>query len=199
MVQGFVKMLAASLGGAASNLNEASALSITGGSLWPALWPAAALAGVAMAVGVAANLVQVGAAASAERVTPKWERVSLSEAWRRLWSLRTLQRASVLLVKIAAVGAVAYTTVLASLPSLSAAGRTELAGLFAVAGSMVWSLAWRAGAALVVIGLLDYAYQRWQWRRDLRISHRQLRDDLRQMESPAATKLRRVKQGTSNG
>jgi flagellar biosynthesis protein FlhB len=52
-------------------------------------------------------------------------------------------------------------------------------------------LAWRAGLALLALGALDYLYQRWQHRRDLRISHRELRDDLRQMEGDPNVRNRR--------
>jgi hypothetical protein len=61
----------------------------------------------------------------------------------------------------------------------------------AQAALLVWQLTLRLGLALVAVGALDYLYQRWQHRRDLRISHRQLRDDLRRMEGDPALRNRR--------
>jgi flagellar biosynthesis protein FlhB len=164
----------------------------------PLLWPLAAMAGALILLAVVVNLAQVGLPASTEQVKPDWQRVSAAEGLKRLWSARTLQRGAMLLVRLGAVGAITYFTIRAAMPRIAAAAEPSvpmdlgvpLAAL-AEAASLVWQLALRLGLALIAVGVLDYLYQRWQHRRDLRISHRQLRDDLRQMEGAPIMRNRR--------
>ena len=189
-----VKMTGAMLDGCAASKGDAWAMISMKNLAGPLVWPLAAMAGALVLLAVIVNLAQVGLPASTEQVKLDWERVSAAAGLKRLWSARTLQRGAMLLVRLGAVGAVTYFTIQAAMPRIAAAGRVD-AGLpfagSAQAASLLWQLALRLGLALVAVGVLDYLYQRWQHRRDLRISHRQLRDDLRQMEGDPNLRNRR--------
>lgn len=195
-----VHMTGAMLDGCAASKGDAWAMISMKNFAAPLLWPLAAMAGGLVVLAVVVNLAQVGLPASTEQVKPDWERVSATAGLKRLWSARTLQRAAMLLVRLGAVGAITYFTIRAAMPQIATAGRVD-AGLPFVgsheAASLVWQLALRLGLALVAIGALDYLYQRWQHRRDLRISHRQLRDDLRQMEGDPTMRNRRRQMAVS--
>jgi flagellar biosynthetic protein FlhB len=62
-----------------------------------------------------------------------------------------------------------------------------LAGLAppALAAQMTHILFWTAlkvGAALLVLAMLDYAYQRWRHERDMRMTPQELREELKNLE-----------------
>ena len=189
-----VKMTGAMLDGCAVSKGDAWAMISMKGCVGPLVWPLSAMAGALVLLAVTVNLAQVGLPASTEQVKPDWQRVSVVAGFKRLWSARTLQRGAMLLLRLGAVGAVTYFTIRAAMPQIAAMGRVDagsISGGLAEAGSLVWQLTLRVGLALMAVGVLDYLYQRWQHRRDLRISHRQLRDDLRQMEGDPIMRNRR--------
>lgn len=161
------------------------------GSLWSVLWPVGALAAGVFVLAAGVGFLQVGWPRSAERVQFNWRRVSPSEGWRRLRSGRTGMRLAMMLARVAAVGAALYFVLRGATPEIAVASRISADAMASQAGDLVWRLAWRSGVALLVLGVLDYLYQRWQHRRDLRISHRQLREDLRQMEGDPNVRVRR--------
>jgi flagellar biosynthetic protein FlhB len=49
----------------------------------------------------------------------------------------------------------------------------------------------RVTLLLIALGVIDFFYQRWQHERDLRMTRREVLDELRQMEGDAAVKRRR--------
>ena len=50
-------------------------------------------------------------------------------------------------------------------------------GLAAAAIEIVLPTGLKMAAALVVLGLADYVYQRWRWEQDLRMSDQELREE----------------------
>jgi len=59
----------------------------------------------------------------------------------------------------------------------------------AIAGmiSAVWV---RVAIAMVVLGILDYGYQKWQWEQDMRMTQQELKEELREFEGDPHVKGR---------
>ncbi len=57
--------------------------------------------------------------------------------------------------------------------------------------SMVFAIVYRVIAALMVLGIIDYAYQRRRLETELRMTRREVRDELRRQEGDPETRRRR--------
>ena len=164
------------------------------GEIWPAVGPAllyvAVLAGAMMALAVLANVFQTGLRPSTESLSPNWDRVSPLSGLRRLFSLRVAVRALWTVCKIAAVAMVCRTTIEQAVEKFASLNGSagELATL---AGELALGLMVRAGAVLLVLALLDYLYQRWQHQRDLKMTPRQVKEELKQSEGDPNLRSRR--------
>jgi len=146
-----------------------------------------ASAGLAALVGLA----QVGAVFAADRIRPDAARISPRAGLERLLSPRTLVRAGLTIAKLAAVAAVAYCAVRPALPRLAAASGLDAWQLAAEAGRLVGGVAVRVGLCLLAVAGVDFLYQRWQHRRDLRMTRREWAEDMRTMEGDAHVRRRR--------
>ncbi len=60
-----------------------------------------------------------------------------------------------------------------------------------VAGEVVFEVALRMALVLLVLGLIDYAYQRWRLEQSLRMTRQEVRDELKRMEGDPLIKQRR--------
>jgi flagellar biosynthesis protein FlhB len=78
--------------------------------------------GVAMLVGIAANFLQVGVLFSTGPLLPRWSRLNLGAGISRLFSLQALTELAKAILKLAIVGAVAYSTVRADVDALFSLG-----------------------------------------------------------------------------
>jgi flagellar biosynthetic protein FlhB len=143
----------------------------------------------AVAAPVLANLVQTGWVWSGEALAPKLERLSPGQGLRNIAGKRSGVRAAMALAKLAAVATIAWHALAGDWPSLLArtAGPEAIA---AVVGRVLLSVAAQVTALLLALAIIDWLYQRWQHRQDLRITRRQLRDDMRQMEADPGVRRR---------
>lgn len=151
-------------------------------TLYPVLWAAGPIVLIPLGAAVLANLVQVGALVSGEPLKPDLRRISPVVGLRRMFSSRSLVRAGMSSGKILAVAAVCLVTIRAGLPEILAKVTRGSATLLENMCDMGCHLAIRIVVVLGFLGLIDWIYQRWEHRRDLMITPREFRDDLRRME-----------------
>lgn len=145
---------------------------------------------VALLVGVAAQLAQVGFLVTGDPLTPKLSRINPIEGFKRLVSRRALVNFLKSLAKILVVGYIAYLEVrraLDTLPELTSAPLTEAVAM--VAG-IALRIGLYIGAALLVIAGLDYWYQRQEHERSLRMARQEVKEELKQTEGDPQVRAR---------
>ena len=140
-----------------------------------------------LAVVVLVNLVQVGTVVSFDPLKPQIRRISPMENFRRILSLRSLVRAALGCAKIASVAIVSFLIIARAIPGIvEASGRSGLE-LIAVFGFYGIRLGLGVVVVLGILAMIDWLYQRWQYREDLKITRRELLDDLRRMKGDSRT------------
>jgi flagellar biosynthetic protein FlhB len=141
--------------------------------VWPFLVvPALIAAGTA--------LFQSRLALSLTAITPKWERVDPAQGFKRLMSGRSLVEVLRAILKLLAVGAVAYITLRADWGVLVQPGP---AGAALTALGRVLSDIWlRVGLVFLVIAGLDYGYQFWQHEKSLRMTKQEVKQESKEQE-----------------
>ena len=93
--------------------------------------------------------------------------------------------------KVVLVGCVVYTIAKSLAPRLAGMSVIAPDAMLSAGGSVVGSLMLRMTLLLIALGAVDFFYQRWQHERDLRMTRREVLDELRQMEGDAAVKRQR--------
>jgi flagellar biosynthesis protein FlhB len=148
-------------------------------------------AGIVLAAALAANLVQVGFLFTAKPLTPDLDRIDPVSGLGRLFSLRGLVRVVAGLLKLSAVTLVVFWSVWQDrvlLVELSGRSFDQIPG---IAADLMLALSLRAAVVLFVLALLEYGFQRWQHERDLRMSKRELREEMRRYEGDPRIRERR--------
>ena len=180
------------LGGLGQVSGDPAALAgIFGGSFAAVLLGFLPLAGVVLAAAAGAGLFQVGFLFTAEPLMPDLGRLDPAAGLARLVSLRGLVRLVAGLLKLALVGIIVFGTIWAergTLVGLSAGGLEQIPG---VSADLMQSLTLRAALALLALSVADYGFQRWQYERDLRMSKREVREELRRYEGDPRIRERR--------
>jgi flagellar biosynthetic protein FlhB len=144
-----------------------------------------------LSVALAANWAQVGFLFTGEPLSPDLNRLNPVTGLKRLFSTRSAARLVQDFVKLAIIGSVLGWTLsgnfddILGLPSLPA---VKVAAALADLG---FTLAVRAAAALVVLGVLDYGFQRWQYERDLRMSKQEVKEEMKRLEGNPRIRERR--------
>lgn len=144
-----------------------------------------------IAVGIASNLVQSGFIWSAEPLVPDFNRLDPFRGLAGMVSKRGFVRLLAGLFKVVVITAVAWVTIQADLPATAAAIDLTPGKAVLFASGLVLKLGYRVATALLILAILDYGFQRWQYERDLMMSRQELKEELRRMEGDPLTRERR--------
>lgn len=145
---------------------------------------------VALLVGLASQLAQVGFLFTAEPLTPKLERINPLQGFKRLVSRRALVNLLKSLAKIAIVGYIAYSEVRKALDMLPMLTTVPLRDAVALVGGIVLRTGLYIGLALLVVAALDYLFQRLEHERSLRMARQEVKEELKQTEGDPQLRAR---------
>ncbi len=178
----------AELLGATDAVETAGVIRAALGWLLILVLPAAA---VPAALSLLAGLVQGGFRLVPANASPNLSRLDPVAGVRRVFGLggwmKLLVDAAKVLAVLAVAGVAAWrmATAVALLPALPLGAATVQLGAVALA------VAGKTVAVLLVIGAADWLWQRWRWRRRLRMTRQELLDELRQTEGDPHARSRR--------
>lgn len=135
-----------------------------------------------VAISVIANMVQTGPVFSVFALKPDPQRISPVAGFKRVFSLRLLFEAIKSILKIAVFGIVVYLVIRTLLPDMV---RLMLADPDLYPRALL-SFALRLALALVVvhsvIAVLDLGYSRWDYQKKMRMSRRELKEEIKRRE-----------------
>lgn len=146
----------------------------------------------AAAIGVLAHLWQVGFIVTGKPLVPKLERLDPISGFGRIFGSRGVIKTAMDIVKVLVVGWVAWNVATAVLPEIVALPALGALAGFEKIGSIGLSLAMQVGAALLILGIGDYAVQWFKHERDLRMTKQQVKDEWKESEGDPKVKQRRM-------
>lgn len=139
--------------------------------------------GLAAALGaLVVTVSQVGFFITPKPLTPKMDRFNPVSGLKKILSLRFLVEMAKGLLKAALFALVIYFSLRKDTPELIRAIRFPLeAGV----SQLLWKLlglSFRLAFLLLVIAVFDYAYQKWEFERSIKMSKQELKEEYKQME-----------------
>lgn len=165
--------------------------SLLGYGAQTALYAAAPIIlGIAV-VALLVNLGQVGFIATTRPLEPDFSRLSPLRGLRHLFDARAGVRLIMSVAKVIIIIAVASVVVFQALPQILALAELPVIAMLGAAAQIVYDLALKLAALLLVLAIADYAYQRWQRYRDLRMTRQEVKEEMRRMEGDPLIKQRR--------
>jgi len=147
--------------------------------------------GIVLAAALGASLLQVGFLFTTGPLTPDFDRLNPVSGLGRLFSIRGLIRILSGLLKVAAVGLVVFWTMWAERVRLVELSGLAFEQILGVAVELMLTLSLRAALVLLVLAVFEYGFQRWQHERDLRMSKREIREELKRYEGDPRIRERR--------
>ena len=145
------------------------------------------------ALGVLANVLQVGILFSPKSLVPRFSKLSPLKGAQNLFSKRSSMRLAMALGKVAIVLAVSSVSIYLDFPKLMSLMRLEAGPLFAAAAALIYALALKIAVVLLLLALLDWMFQKWQHEQDLKMTKEEVKEEMKRMEGDPLVKQRRAK------
>jgi len=137
---------------------------------------------VALVAGIAANVLQFGFVVTAVPFKWNFPRLNPVNGFKNIFSKRIAVNLGKQILKLGAVAVIVYSTIAGNLGMFAQVGQTTPAGVIDLTFDVIFGIAWKFGLLLVVVGLLDYAYERWQLEENLKMTKQEVKDEWRQSE-----------------
>ena len=153
-------------------------------------WMILPLLAVALVVGVASNLLQVGFLFSTKALQPKMNRLNPLSGLKRMFSIHTLYELAKSILKVILIGVIAYNQYLAAVDQFSASAQMAPAEAIKIIWLLITDMGLRIGIALLLLSGLDYFYQWWKYEKDLRMTKYEVKLEYKQQEGDPQVKGR---------
>ena len=141
-------------------------------------------------VGVLVNVLQIGILFTGEPLIPKPEKINPLEGLKRIFSKRSVESLFRDIIKIVVVVWIGYRAVKGILISAMEVSDASVQTIFAFAGLSVYSIALKIIMGYAIIALLDFAFQRWDYEQSIRMTHQEIREELKQAEGDPLVRAR---------
>jgi flagellar biosynthetic protein FlhB len=143
-----------------------------------------------MLAAVVGNLIQIGPIFSVKPLAPDWERINPVNGLKRLFSMRTLFDGGRAIIKLALLGGVVWYALSALVPQFyHLAGLAPSVYLHTVLNDVA-SVAMKLAAMLLLIALADWAYTQREYANKMRMSRRELTDEIKHREGDPRVRAR---------
>jgi flagellar biosynthetic protein FlhB len=138
--------------------------------------------GLALIVAIATNYMQVGWMFTTEPLKMKLEKLNPIEGAKRIFSLRSLVELCKSVLKISAGILVAYTILWNTKHELIQLSLKSIEAAVAFTADEIVTLGLFIGGLLVILAVMDYVYQRYEYEKSLRMSKQDIKDEHKQSE-----------------
>jgi flagellar biosynthetic protein FlhB len=145
---------------------------------------------VVFAAGLLSSMAQVGLVFSSDPITPKLDRINPINGFKRLFSLRAAFDTLKNLLKILAVAVIVVMILRAEAPVLLMLSGMTPEAAFAAVFRIALKIGFVSSAVLLILALLDYAYQRFEFEKGVRMSKREVKDEMKEQEGDPLIKRR---------
>lgn len=119
---------------------------------------------------------------STQSLAPKASRINPLSGLKKMFSLRSIVELFKSLAKISVLGYIVYLSIMELLPSIPRTIDMDITHSVALVGDTVFSIVSKTAVVFVFLAAADYAYQWWDYEKNLRMSKQEIKEEYKQAE-----------------
>lgn len=147
--------------------------------------------GLLMLAAAASSILQVGFLFVPQRLAPDFSRLSIIKGVGRIFSTQGAAKLGFGLLKVTIVTLTAGVTVWLRRHEVIGAGAIGVGQIASLTADVALSALMWVGLALLLLALLDLAFQRWKHEQDLKMTHQEVREEMKNMQGDPQVVARR--------
>ena len=145
---------------------------------------------VMMIIGVTTNILQVGILFTTKPLMPKLSKLNPFSGLGSLFSARAGAELVKSILKVTVVGYIVWLTADGWTNRIVGLMDTTPIALVSSVGGMTFTLWWRIVLSMLVLGILDYGFQRWQYERGMMMTQQEAKEEMKEYEGDPRIKQR---------
>lgn len=150
---------------------------------------------IAVIMAVVVNLLQVGFLFTTHPLKPDFKKLNPIEGFKNIFSIKSLFTLVKNLLKLILVFFMTYRNLIGSINLIINSGNIGTRKLFSFFLELLKSLSFNIAIVMLGIALVDYIFQRRDYKKNLRMSKQEIKDEYKEMEgSPEIKQARQRRQ-----
>lgn len=137
---------------------------------------------VAVAMALFASYAQVGVLFTGDPLKMKLSKLSPLKGAKQIFSMRSVVEFLKSMLKVSIIGTIAFLILWGERPTILSLASVPLEAMFQYIATLTLRLGLFVGGALFVLALFDYAYQKWEYEKNLRMSKQDIKDEYKKTE-----------------
>lgn len=135
-------------------------------------------------MGLVTSYLQIGFMFNFGLLKPNLSKLNIISGVKNLFSIRSFVKLIASVLKLIIVGGVSYFYIKKEFSRIDIVDTIDesLSALLVTNVKLMIGLALRVSAALLLLAVLDYFYQKWQYKRNLRMSKEEVKEERKQMD-----------------
>lgn len=171
-------------------LSDPTFLKVFGDSMLKFFLLLGPLFGLLLVIAFAVNVAQVGFKITPKAIEPKLSKLDMVKGSKKLASMKSLVQLIKDTIKLTVIGIVAYKTIEGEFDSFFLLPDMTIFQFASIMGMQTLVLALKMGGVIFVIAVLDYAYQKYEHEKSIKMSKQDLKDEYKDTEGSPQLKAR---------
>jgi len=135
-----------------------------------------------MIMGIVASLMQSGFIFTGEPLKPDFKKLNPISGFKKIFSMRSVVDLVKNLAIISTIGYVAYDFVKNNYLDMMTYGSLKTEAILGVFGSLVVSIFFKISLIMLIISIIDFAYQKYKHNKELKMSVQEIKEEYKQQE-----------------
>ena len=135
-----------------------------------------------MIMGVVASLMQSGFIFTNEPLKPDLKKLNPISGFKKMFSTRSLVDLVKNLAIVTTIGVVAYDFVKSNYLDIMNYGSLKIEAILVVFGDLVVAIFFKIGMIMLIISIIDFAYQKYKHNKELKMSMQEVKEEYKQQE-----------------
>lgn len=174
------------------NISEESLLQFLSSSFWVYIKAIAPFILILALIAIAVGFFQIGPIFSAEPLKPQFKRLNIVENLKNMAKVTTLVELIKNILKVVLIFYLAYVVIHTNLEQLLLTVTSDLTQSTEIAGALIAAFMIRVFILFSIIAILDVMVQRWQYKKQLRMTKEEVKREYKQDEGdPIIKSVRR--------
>ncbi len=146
---------------------------------------------VAIVAGIITNLVQTGFIFTLETLKPNFKKLNPLEGFKNIFSKKSFLTLIKNMLKLVLVFYLTYKALSTEFVKILNSGNIGTEKVFPFFIEFVRTVSIDIAIVMFLLGMMDYVIERWQWKKNLRMSKQEIKDEYKQMEGDPHIKGKR--------
>lgn len=147
---------------------------------------------VLAAIGVLATVLQTGPLWVEDGLQPKISKLNPVKGLKRIFSMKGVAELVKTLLKLAILAGISFVIIEDHLSEIVQLPGMSIGEVFHRIGVIAFELVMAIGLVLLVLAVGDFAFQRWQFSKDQRMTKQEVKDEMKDVEGNPLVRSRRM-------